>query len=107
MSGNEGVRADRDGRVDWRTVQNIPGITYRKFDHWCRKGYIQSARENEFAADDSGNWRTITEDELHTLTLMAELVTLGLTPATAAPLARTLALGITTTFGGFQIRRTE
>jgi len=87
----------------WEAVQGIPGMTYRKFDYWCSRGYIHcSSRRFER----SGFARAITWDEVRVITLMAELTSLGVLPETAAPLARTLALGITATFGGFQIRRT-
>ena len=89
----------------WEGVQDIPGMTYRKFDYWCHMGYIRHARLFEETAEGSGNRRTITDDEIRVVTLMAELVALGLRPQTAEPLARTLALGITATFGGFKIQR--
>ena len=89
----------------WEGVQDIPGMTYRKFDYWCHMGYIRYARLSSEATGGSGNRRTITDDEIRVVTLMAELVTLGLRPQPAEPLARTLALGITATFGGFKIQR--
>lgn len=85
-------------------VQGIPGLTYRQFDHWCEMGYIRCGRLLE-TVEGSGNRRTITEDEIRVVTLMAELVTLGMSPLSAEPLARTLALGITATLGGFRIQR--
>ena len=85
----------------WEALRDVPGLTYRKFDYWCTEGYIRFAPRT---FDRSGCVRAITEDEVHVITLMTELVTLGMSPQTAEPLARTLALGITATFGGFKIR---
>jgi len=93
-----GVLVEVDG---WEALRDVPGLTYRKFDYWCTEGYIRFAPRT---FDRSGCVRAITEDEVRVITLMAELVTLGLSPQTAEPLARKLALGITATFGGFKIR---
>ena len=100
-----GARTRRPQGAAWEAVKDTPGMTYRRFDHWCSKGYIQFDIERD-KSEGSGNWRTLSEREVRAVTLMTELVNLGLTPAKAAPLARTLALGITATFGGFQIQRT-
>ena len=107
MSGNAGVRLARDGRVDWATLKNIPGLTYRRFDHWCTRGYIHFLRENDMVAEGSGNWRTIAEDEVPVLTLLTELVTIGLLPQIAEPIARALTSGNVGTLGNFQITRTQ
>ena len=91
-------------------IQDIPGMTYRKFDHWCRKGYIHCARLHEettilgpIGHKGSGNRRIITQDEIRVLTVMTELVTLGFNPAAAAFVARALDSGITK-FGSLSLR---
>ena len=99
-----GARTHRPQGAAWEAVKDINGMTYRRFDHWCSKGYIRFDIERG-KSEGSGNWRTLSESEVRAIALMVELVTLGLTPAAAAPLARTMALGITTIFGGFEIRR--
>ena len=85
-------------------IQDIPGMTYRKFDHWCRKGYIHHARRWEETASVSGNHRIITDDEIRVLTIMSELVTLGFEPAAASFVARALDSGVTK-FGSLRIER--
>ena len=89
----------------WQALRDIPGMTYRKFDYWTRLGLIHCEIERDKVEMGSGVWRTITEHEVHVVTLMSELVNLGLLPHVAGPLARALASGDITTFGGFQIRR--
>ena len=100
----QAIKTRRPKGAAWEAVRDIPGMTYRQFDYWCTRGYIRFDIERDKTENGSGNWRTLTEDEIRVVTLMTELVTLGMSPQTAEPLARTLALGITATFGGFKIR---
>ena len=100
-----GARTHRPQGAAWEAVKDIPGITYRRFDHWCSKGYIRFDIERG-KSEGSGNWRTLSENEVRVVALMTDLtVTLGLRPDAAEPLARALAGGTTITLGNFQIWR--
>jgi hypothetical protein len=99
-----GARTHRPQGAAWEAVKDIPGITYRRFDHWCSKGYIRFDIERG-KSDGSGNWRTLPEHEVRVVSLMVDLIaTLGLRPDAAEPLARALAAGATM-FGNFRIER--
>lgn len=64
------------------------GITYRQADHWCRRGWVVAARSRS----GSGRPRLLEAAEVVVLRTMARLVHAGLTPETAARLARSKAV---------------
>lgn len=101
-----GARTHRPQCAAWEAVKDIPGMTYRRFDYWCMKGYIRFKIERD-KPKRSGNWRTITEDEIRVLGFMAQLVNAGVLPAEAAPVARRLAHGRTARLGQFTIMPAE
>jgi hypothetical protein len=59
------------------------GISYRQFDHYCRKGWIRSSTDGG-----SGTQRDFPKSESDIFKIMASLVTIGFRPACAAELAR-------------------
>jgi DNA-binding transcriptional MerR regulator len=58
------------------------GVTYRQADYWVRRGWILAPQPG------SGYQRRIAREEVEALHTMARLVIAGLTPETAARLAR-------------------
>jgi hypothetical protein len=93
----------------WSRVQHIPGLTYRRLDHWCFKGYVHVRDEDGepchgLRSIGQGSRRTIADDEIRVLTVMCELVTLGFEPAAASFVARALDSGVTK-FGSLHIER--
>jgi len=85
----------------WESTKDIPGITYRRLDHWCTRGYIRCGFETGEAG--TGHWRTLDGAEVHVVELMVALVHAGVVPAVAATLARQLAGGGVGTLGAFQV----
>jgi hypothetical protein len=59
------------------------GVTYRQFDHWCRKGWIVASTPSG-----SGIERHFERTELDIFRMMASLVGVGFRPVIAAELAR-------------------
>ena len=59
-------------------------ITFRRLDHWIRRGYVHAT------GGGSGNARDLDEDEARVVQVMALLVDFGMRPAAAANLARPL-----------------
>jgi hypothetical protein len=64
------------------------GVTYRRLDHWVRRGYLRPGRQEAGTRHSSGSYRTWTPAELETARLMGRLTRAGLTPAAAAKAAR-------------------
>jgi hypothetical protein len=62
----------------------IPGLTYRRLDHWARSGYIRPNEETP----GSGIARTWADEEVAVLRRMVRLVYAGMVPPAAAELAR-------------------
>lgn len=86
----------------WADVHSIiPELTFRCFDHWVTKSYIHTDDDHP----SRGFPRTLTWDEVDVLVLMADLVTAGMTPSAAAPLARQLAAVDVATIGRFNVSR--
>lgn len=76
------------------------GITYRQLDHWIRRGYIKGALPG------SGVQRDLNGHEVDVLRIMADLVgVVGMKPAAAAPVARTMAEGKGVAIGSYVITR--
>lgn len=84
---------------DWRTqaasddlppiftatdVLEATGITYRQFDHWCRRGWLKPFNE----ASGHGKPRLFTEDQYMTACRMGVLVQAGLRPEVAQAVAQ-------------------
>ena len=72
----------------------IPGLTYRRLDHWTRTGYLTCDKVNP----GSGRPRTWPDEELAVATVMARLIEAGLTVEAAERAARNhglIAPGIT------------
>jgi hypothetical protein len=59
------------------------GISYRQFDHYCRKGWIRSS-----TGGGSGTQRDFPKSESDIFKIMASLVRIGFRPACAAELSR-------------------
>ena len=93
------ARTHPPANAAWESVKDIPGITYRRLDHWIRKGYISCGFEGDECG--SGHWRTLDGAEIRVVALMVALVTAGLTPAAAAPVARSLAVNKSAPLGNF------
>lgn len=68
-------------------VQARANISYRQLDYWCSTGYLVPDRSNP----GSGRGRSFSADEAEVACLMGDLVRLGVTPLTAARLAREIA----------------
>ena len=76
-------------------------VTYRQFDHWCTKGYINGGKEVG-----TGNYRRLDDHELRVLREMGKLVESGLTPLLASAVARDLLEhGYSRLPGGYVIKR--
>ena len=100
---SSGARTKRPQGAAWEAVKGIPNITYRRFDHWCTKGYIRYDIERG-KSEQSGNWRTISEAEVAVVALMVELVVaLGFRPDAAEIMARRITADGMVTLGNLQI----
>lgn len=60
------------------------GITYRQLDHWTRRGWLHP----DHPLKGCGSRREWTNNEIEVAARMAQLVKAGLTPKTAADVAR-------------------
>lgn len=67
------------------TVQDVlaRGITYRRLDHWCRKGWLRPAHQGG-----TGHQREWPQHELQVADLMGRLVDAGIAVDIAALTAR-------------------
>lgn len=59
------------------------GVSYRRFDHWSRQGWIRST-----SPSGSGHDRDFPESEVRIFEMMAKLIHIGFRPVVAAELAR-------------------
>lgn len=69
-------------------LEACPGLTYRRLDHWTRKGYL---RPRERPRDTSGYVRCWAPGEVPVAAVMMALTAAGFLPDTAAQVARALA----------------
>lgn len=67
------------------------GISYRQFDHWCRRGYIP-----DVASKGSGNERELTRDQFAYVMKLAKLVKAGVNVHAAAEALKKLDADVTT-----------
>ena len=65
------------------SVVEIPGVSYRQLDYWCRRGYLRPVHTGG-----SGAPRRWTQAEVDIAQLMARLVAAGLPPLVAEQVAR-------------------
>lgn len=84
------------------------GVTYRQFDHWCRRGFIPEPPATDDADakpglthPGSGFWRELQPAQVEHLRVMARLVHDGMRPDAASVLATLLIAGETATLGGY------
>jgi len=70
--------------ADAHTLVDSGLVSYRRLDHWVRRGYLHPAD----AAPGSGYSRDWSADELRVAARMARLVNAGLRPDVAAVWAR-------------------
>lgn len=77
------------------------GISYRQFDHWCRKGYVpgSASRLNR----GSGRPRDLNREQVKHLRIMARIVRDGLRPDAADRLAYELRNGRPVKVGGYTL----
>jgi DNA-binding transcriptional MerR regulator len=68
-------------------LTRLAGLTPRQAEHWTRRGYIRP----DATHPGSGHGRFYPDGEFRVARRMARLVRVGLTPADAAPIARTYA----------------
>jgi hypothetical protein len=61
-----------------------PWMTFRQFDHWCRKGWVRPDNPNA----GSGRARSFSRTEVRVLKRMALLVAGGVATSVAAGMAR-------------------
>lgn len=72
-------------------ASDLPGISYRQLDYWCRQGYLKAATGG------TGQRRTWSSAELSIAQRMALLVRAGMVAESAAQVARdTITAGIDT-----------
>jgi hypothetical protein len=89
--------------VTAKVAVDAAGITYRQFDYWCRRGYLQVNKRNEGAG--AGVPRVVPWREVQVARLMGELIAAGVEVETACRVAREIrTTGFGTLGGKFRIR---
>lgn len=89
----------------WVRGADVPGragITYRQFDYWVRRGFLNVQRE---PGAGSGVPRLVHWREVQVARLMGELTAVGVEPEVAAAAARQLQEGGAARLGPFEVRR--
>lgn len=81
-------------------LKAVPGLTPRQLDHWMSKGYLKA---KPGGPPGSRRPRELPPKEIRVAEIMTRLVHGGVTPATAARLARRHEKGLPLHLGGFEL----
>ena len=86
---------------DLTTTLRDAGVSYRQFDHWCSKGYIEGLGIDQNPGSGFNRW--ITPKQAKQLRLMGQLVKAGMRPDAAAQVALQIIDGQTPRLGDFAL----
>lgn len=80
-------------------LAKYPSLSYRQLDYWLERGYLRVP----VLHPGEGNQRSLSQAEVKVLGIMLDLTEVGVRPAKAAKMARTLHAGRDVQIGRYKL----